>query len=149
MGSRAAARGGRLDGLAIGLDRELRGKPAGLRTLTLVSVASALFTILTFEIFAQANAVSQGARADPIRVIEAVVTGVAFLGAGTIIQSRDKVHGMTTGASVWMVGAIGLACGTGRLDIAFLATLLTLFVLVLLGLIERRILHRREPGPHD
>lgn len=134
LGAAAAA------GLVIGLDRELRGKSAGLRTMMLVSLAAALFVVLTISM--SQSPAFQGdthVRADPLRVVEAVVTGVAFLGAGSIIQARGAVRGLTTGASIWMVGAIGAACGAGLYDLAAIATLMAFLILTVLGFIERRV----------
>ena len=100
-------------GAVIGLERELRDHPAGLRTHILVALAASLFTIITFELFHELTSASSDSRADPIRVIEAVTAGVSFLAAGTIIQSRGEVSGLTTGAAMWLAGAVGVACGLG------------------------------------
>ncbi len=78
-------------------------------------------------------------KADPARVIEGVIAGVAFLGAGTIIQSRGDVKGLTTGTSIWLAGAIGLACGGGYYAIAAIVLSYALITLVVLGLIEARL----------
>ena len=127
-------------GMCIGIDRELRNRPAGLRTHMLVSLATASFTVITFELFAslQERAAEDGTAADPLRIIEAVTAGVAFLAAGTIIQARGRVSGLTTGASIWLVGATGLACGGGFYAIAVLVTLLALLILYLLKIVEDR-----------
>lgn len=125
----------------IGIDREVRNKPAGLRTHILVSLAAALFTLITFELHAE---VSDEGRvtADPIRVIEAVTAGVAFLAAGAIIRMGGNVLGLTTGANMWLAGALGVACGSGYYALATLATGFALVVLILLGRIERRFQKR-------
>jgi putative Mg2+ transporter-C (MgtC) family protein len=126
-----------LCGGLIGLERELRAKPAGLRTHIAVAVGACLFCLLTFELMQQAVAVRGDlARTDPVRVIEAVTAGVAFLAAGTIISSGRRVSGLTTGAGLWVAGAIGVACGIGQLPLAGFATLLMLAVLALLGRLE-------------
>lgn len=127
-----------LFGAAIGIDREFRNQPAGLRTHTLTALAAAAFTIMAFEIFHLVRGL-EGSRAtaDPIRAIEAVTAGVAFLAAGGIFRSEGGVRGLTTGAAMWLAGAIGVACGIGYLQIALAATILALMVLVLLGLLER------------
>jgi len=126
-----------LAGAAVGFDRELRNKPAGLRTHILVSLAAALFTLITFEL--HHAVVSNNARttADPIRIIEAVTAGVAFLAAGAIIQSRGNVKGLTTGANMWMAGALGVACGAGDYTLAVFGTIFAVLVLVVLGRIEQ------------
>jgi putative Mg2+ transporter-C (MgtC) family protein len=131
--------------LLIGGDRELRSKAAGLRTHMLVSLASAAFVILTLELAHAAGSIGEGLRLDPIRAVEAAITGIAFLGAGAIIQSRGSVHGITTGASIWLSGAIGLACGIGSFAVA---GLLTLFGFVILALLLRLEPRPRAGDPH-
>jgi putative Mg2+ transporter-C (MgtC) family protein len=122
-------------GAVIGLDREWRARPAGLRTHILVGLAAATFSVITLELMARASGPSN--RTDPIRVVEAVTAGVAFLAAGTIIQARGKVHGLTTGAGLWLAGAIGTAAGIGVYPVAVLATLFGLIVLSLLRWLEK------------
>jgi putative Mg2+ transporter-C (MgtC) family protein len=118
-------------GAVLGFDREMLSRPAGIRTHMLVSLAASTFTVITFELIERGQA--EGApNADPIRVIEAVTAGVAFLAAGAIIQGRGKIHGVTTGAGLWLAGAIGTACGIGAFAIALLATVLGFLVLTLL-----------------
>lgn len=134
-----------LAGMIIGLEREWRQKPAGLRTHMLVSLAAAAFTIISFELFRTSLEISPGSNGDPIRVIEGVVAGVAFLGAGVIIQSRGDVRNLTTGATIWMSGATGLACGGGFFIVAGLLVALSLVVLVVLGLLEGK----GAPEPKD
>jgi putative Mg2+ transporter-C (MgtC) family protein len=124
-------------GGAIGFDREVKNRPAGLRTHMLIALAAAIFSITTLEIVAGLE--KTGHSADPIRAIEAVTAGVAFLAAGTIIQSRAQISGLTTGASMWLAGAIGVACGFGFYSIAVLATGLALVVLVLLQRLSQKI----------
>jgi putative Mg2+ transporter-C (MgtC) family protein len=124
-------------GGVIGFDREVKNRPAGLRTHMLIALAAGIFSITTLEIIA--NLEKTGHTADPIRAIEAVTAGVAFLAAGSIIQSRAQISGLTTGASMWLAGAIGLACGFGFFSIAVLATILALIVLVLLQNLSQKI----------
>ena len=128
-------------GTVIGLDRELRQKAAGLRTHMLISLAAATFTLLTFELVYRLDAAGtlEDVRTDPIRIIEAVIAGVAFLGAGSIIQSGANVRGVTTGASMWLVGAIGLACGAGILDIALIAFVFGFTILTVIGWLESHL----------
>jgi putative Mg2+ transporter-C (MgtC) family protein len=125
-------------GMIIGLEREWRQKPAGLRTHMLVSLASAAFTIITFELFQASLEMAPDSKGDPVRVIEGVIAGVAFLGAGTIIQGRGEVKGLTTGASIWLAGATGLACGGGYYVIAGITVGLAVVILAVLGLLERK-----------
>lgn len=130
-------------GAVIGFEREWRNRPAGLRTHVLVCVASATFAILTIEIvhapmFA-AESMKEVVKVDPIRVVEAVTAGVAFLAAGTILFARGEVQGLTTGAGMWLAGAIGLAAGLGFWQIASFGTLLVLIVLGLMHTLEVRL----------
>jgi putative Mg2+ transporter-C (MgtC) family protein len=118
-------------GGAIGLEREVRGKAAGLRTNILICLGAILFTDLSIMI--------AGPGSDPGRVAAQVVTGVGFLGAGTILQSRGTVTGLTSAATIWLVAAIGVAIGTGATLEAAGATLLVILVLAALGSLERRI----------
>jgi putative Mg2+ transporter-C (MgtC) family protein len=131
-------------GLVIGIDREYRNRSAGLRTHMLVSLAAATFTVLTFVVMDQAR---NSDNADPIRIIEAVTAGVAFLAAGTIIQSRGQVQGLTTGAGLWLAGAIGLASGLGEYAIAVIATALGLAILVLMSWVQQ--LFELGSGPDE
>lgn len=126
-------------GAMIGFEREWRNRPAGLRTHILVCVAAATFAILTIEIVHAPMFVKEAVAVDPIRAVEAVTAGVAFLAAGTILFSRGEVQGLTTGAGMWLAGAIGLACGLGLWQIALFGTLLVLLVLVLLQRLQDRM----------
>src|SRR5471032_1432777 len=115
-------------GAAVGLEREYRQKPAGLRTNILIAVGSALFTILSLQM-------TQGV-GDTSRVAGQIVTGIGFLGGGAILRSGDSIHGMTTAATIWVNAAIGVAAGTGQFALATFATALTLVVLAVLPPIE-------------
>ena len=130
-------------GAAIGFEREWRNRPAGLRTHVLVCVAAATFAILTIEIIHApmftADALGDAVKVDPIRIVEAVTAGVAFLAAGVVIFTRGQVHGLTTGAGMWLAGAIGVACGLGLWQIALFSTVLALIVLVLLYAFENKM----------
>lgn len=133
-----------LFGAAIGFEREWRNHSAGLRTHILVCVAAATFAILTIEIMHAPMFRSDVARFDPIRVVEAVTAGVAFLAAGTILFSRGEVRGLTTGAGMWLAGAIGVACGLGLWQIAAFATALVLLVLGALRAVEAGLGEKKE-----
>jgi putative Mg2+ transporter-C (MgtC) family protein len=121
----------------LGWDREDKDRPAGLRTYTLVALAAAVFTVLTFEIYETVTSANPDGNADPIRVIEAVTAGVAFLAAGTIIQGRNSVRGLTTGAGMWMAGALGVAAGAGHYMLAIFAAVLSFAVLRFLQLLVK------------
>ncbi len=112
-------------GAAIGLEREIRRKPAGLRTNMLIALGAALFTTVSIDIGAT------GGTAD--RIAAQIVTGVGFLGAGAIMRSGRSVHGMTTAATIWVNAAIGITAGAGEFLAATVATVVTLLVLALLG----------------
>ena len=112
-------------GGAIGVERELRDREAGVRTHLLVSLGSALFTIVSaygFHEFLTSGA--SVVRADPTRIAAQIVTGIGFLGAGAIIREGLSVRGLTTAATLWVVAAIGMACGAGWYWAAIVATLL-------------------------
>lgn len=134
-------------GCLIGLDRELRNKPAGMRTHILISLAAALFTLITFELHEQFAGDDGTKTADPVRIIEAVTAGVAFLAAGAIIQSRGSVQGLTTGANMWLAGALGVACGAGYYVLAVIGTVFALIVLVVLAKLEAHWANRRPDKP--
>ncbi len=123
-------------GGAIGLERELQSKPAGLRTNVLICVGAALFTDLSRLV--------AGATGDPGRIAAQIVTGVGFLGAGTILHSRGYITGLTSAATIWLVAAIGMAVGMGAVLEATGATLLVLVVLGVLRWFERHMKGRRQ-----
>lgn len=131
-------------GALIGWDREYKNRPAGLRTHMLVCLASATFTIVALELMSWAT--RNDAPADPIRAIEAVTAGVAFLAAGTIIQSRGQVVGLTTGAGMWLAGAIGVAAGTGLYSIAVIVAVMAFIILAWLQRLGDRI-NASKPNP--
>jgi putative Mg2+ transporter-C (MgtC) family protein len=120
-------------GAIVGLERERQERAAGLRTVTMVSIGSCLFTIVGAYGFPNT---------DPSRVAAQIVTGIGFLGAGTIFLRKDLVRGLTTAATIWAVAAIGMAAGTARYFEAFFATLLILAVLMVLKPIEKRFFKR-------
>ena len=127
-------------GGAIGWEREASSKPAGLRTNILICVGAALFTDLSIRFGGLAI---EGADRDPARIAAQVITGIGFLGAGTIIQARGTVTGLTTAATLWVVAGIGMSVGSGSYVEAVGATLLVLVVLVLLAPMENVIARRR------
>ena len=113
----------------VGFERELHARNAGLRTHMLISVAACLFALVGLELMAIAEAAGDEAKADPLRLIEAVTAGVAFLVAGSIISSGGRVQGLTTGAGMWLSGATGLGCGTGHLALATVSSALGVVIL--------------------
>lgn len=127
-------------GAMLGLEREVTGKPAGLRTHMLVAEGAALFMAGSILLTEQYGVMSEpNIRADVTRVASTIVTGVGFLGAGMILRSRDRVFGLTTAAGIWVAAAIGTLAGAGFYIISVFGTVLGLLTLVALRLIERRI----------
>ncbi|MEP0697144.1 MAG: MgtC/SapB family protein [Nitratireductor sp.] len=125
-------------GGVVGFEREWRNRPAGRRTHILICLSAATIAVLTIEITHLPAFEDDAIRIDPVRLVEAVTAGVAFLAAGLIVFARGEVHGLTTGAGMWLAGAAGLACGLGFWQIALVATLLAVIVLAALRLVERR-----------
>ncbi|WP_054694335.1 MgtC/SapB family protein [Syntrophomonas palmitatica] len=125
----------------IGLERESLNRPAGLRTYTLVSVGSALAMVVSIDIYLQYYHTVQ---ADPGRIAAQVVSGIGFLGAGTIMKEGATVRGLTTAAGLWVVACIGLAVGAGLYVPAVVTTLLILFVLIYFVKFEQYITGLRE-----
>ena len=119
----------------IGLERDMHGRAAGLRTHLLVSMGAAVFTILS-EVIAQSAATS-GILSDPARIAAQIVTGIGFLGAGVIIKEGANVLGLTTAACLWGAAAIGMAAGGGYYEIAIIATVVALASLIFLKNAER------------
>ncbi|MDF1609621.1 MgtC/SapB family protein [Hoeflea sp. YIM 152468] len=115
----------------IGYEREIHKNSAGLRTNILVGVAAAAFALITLTMLDTPMAGDE-VQADPLRLVEAVTNGVAFLAAGIIVFSKGEVRGLTTGASLWISAAIGLATGLGYWSIAAMVTLVGVFVLAAL-----------------
>lgn len=125
-------------GAVIGIERELRGKPAGLRTIVLISMGSALFMIGSEHI---AHTTPKGVVNDPARIAAQIVTGVGFLGAGAIITSRRGIIGLTTAAIIWITAAVGMVIGHGQLLLGSVAAALVLFTHIMLTQIEIHLLH--------
>jgi len=136
-------------GAVIGLERERKERAAGMRTLALVSLGSALFTVISAYGFLSLLAIAH-ITIDPARIASYIVAGIGFLGAGAIFMDREneRVRGLTTAASIWVIAAIGIACGAGMLLQATATTVIMLIVLVLLRFVERSILRRGLPGTY-
>ena len=111
-------------GAAIGTEREIRGKAAGLRTNILICLGASIFTIISREMASEGGSTT--------RIAAQIVTGVGFLGAGAIIRDRGGVYGLTTAATIWLVASIGMACGARLYFPAFAATVIAIMVLVIL-----------------
>jgi putative Mg2+ transporter-C (MgtC) family protein len=124
-------------GAAVGIQREKAGKPAGLRTHILVSLGTAVFVLACSGVGMSMDGLS--------RVIQGIVTGIGFIGAGSILKLNEErdIQGLTTAAGVWMTAAVGVAVGLGSLGVALLSTLFTLIILALAGPLEDRAEKRR------
>lgn len=133
-------------GAALGWERERHSKPAGLRTHMLVALGAATFMLATLDWVDSYEGQHEGLRLDPIRVIAGIIGGVGFLGAGTIIEARGDVRGITTAASIWLSAAVGTACGLGMYAITFTSVILALLTLIIVRPLEVRVLDSKDPG---
>ena len=127
-------------GTVIGVERELKREEAGLRTHALVALGASLFTIISSHAFRDLDP-------DPTRIAAQIVTGIGFIGAGTILRGEAGVRGLSSAASVWAVGAMGMASGAGLPVLAVGGMLLALFVLEVLERIEQSFLRSRHIDP--
>ena len=125
-------------GAALGLNRDLHGKPTGVRTLGLVGLGAALAVL----------AIGQGGTADVSRVIQGIVTGIGFLGAGVILRNDEGQHilGLTTAACVWLTACLGAACGVGEWNVILMSLPIVFLILVFGGPVEK-LIHRLWPQP--
>ena len=121
----------------VGLERELKHKPAGFRTNILICVGSAMYMAVGLLLVPE----SREGYLDPTRIAAQVVTGIGFLGAGCIIQQRGRITGLTTAATIWVVAAIGMVAGAGFPILAIMSALLVLTTLTVLGVVEERLIH--------
>ena len=124
------------------MERESHGHPAGIRTMALIAVGSCMFTGLALE-------PAFGSRVDPTRIAAQIVTGVGFLGAGSILRQGEYVRGLTTAASIWVVASLGMAVGFGYFGVAVFAAVLVLFTLIVIRPIENRLFKNRRNRRHD
>ena len=128
----------------VGIDREVRQKPLGLRTNMLVALGAASFSLMALQLVHLLRDSPSVVQIDPVRVMEAIVGAIGFLGAAAIIQGRFEIVGATTGASIWVVGALGMACGFGFYALAFTIGIAGLLVLTVLGFITHRLAPERS-----
>ena len=133
-------------GFALGLERELTNKYAGLRTHILVTLGACVFTLISiygFPTFAQGDNVvveqATGVR-DTARIAAQIVTGIGFIGAGTVLRNGPMVFGLTTAATLWIAASIGMACGAGMYYVAIISTILSVAVLTLIRIFERQFI---------
>ena len=128
-------------GFAIGLEREMTNKYAGLRTNILVCLGVCIFTIISIYGFPEVSVTGDelGTR-DTARVAAQVVTGIGFIGGGTVLRHGATVFGLTTAATLWVSAAIGMACGAGMYGLAIVSTILSIIILVSVRLFEKNVL---------
>ena len=129
-------------GFAIGLEREITNKYAGLRTNILVCIGACIFTIISIYGFPEVTVISGqefGTR-DTARVAAQVVTGIGFIGGGTVLRHGANVFGLTTAATLWVSAAIGMACGAGMYSVAIIATILSILILISVRFFEKSVL---------
>jgi putative Mg2+ transporter-C (MgtC) family protein len=125
-----------LFGLLLGLDREMRGISAGVRTHMLVSLSSAMTMLIALELFEQLSAQGRGSP-DPTRAIQGLAQAIGFLCAGVIFVARGSVYGVTTSASLWMTSSIGMAAGAGMYQIALAGLLFAVAIVTVMWLVMR------------
>lgn len=131
-------------GAIIGLDREYRTKAAGFRTHVLVALGSALFMIISVHGFDDLPKDQMTLRMDPARIAAQVVTGIGFIGAGTIIFQKNVVKGLTTAAGLWVTAAVGMACGVGMYILAAVSTVIVLVCFEGFNVFLHKIRGKRE-----
>ncbi|MFN8392137.1 MAG: MgtC/SapB family protein [Bdellovibrionota bacterium] len=132
-------------GFLIGVERALRGKPASMRTFSVICVGSCLFTILSVEAAGGAHALPH----DVTRVAAQIVTGVGFLGGGVIFKTSDRIEGITTGALIWLTAAIGMACGFNQIDMVLWAFAIGMIAQFMSSVMHTFFDHRKVPHRAD
>ncbi len=135
-------------GLLLGLDREVRGISAGIRTHMLVALSSAMTMLIALELYEEVSARGE-ADPDPTRAIRGLAQAIGFLCAGVIFVARGSVYGVTTAASLWMTSSIGMAAGAGMYQIAFAGLIFALLIISVLWLVTRFLPGGNTPPPTD
>jgi putative Mg2+ transporter-C (MgtC) family protein len=130
-------------GAVVGWERETGGKQAGLRTHMLVCLGSCLFTLVGLRLATEM--IWTGVTIDPSRIVQGIIGGIGFLGAGTLIREGVTVRGLTTAATIWTMGAVGVASGLGYWVLAVAGVLFALVVLRVVGMFEKAIARERPP----
>ena len=134
-------------GFIIGIEREMTNKSAGLRTNILVCIGSCLFTILSLYGFS--NALSVYPMGDPARVAAQILTGIGFIGGGTVLRHGTSIFGLTTAATLWVSASVGMACGCGKFDIAVFCTFLSVATLTLIRIFEKQCIPKAQKNNKD
>jgi putative Mg2+ transporter-C (MgtC) family protein len=129
-------------GLLLGLDREMRGHAAGLRTHGLICFAAAAMTVSILALYNQLS--EGGTRMDPLRIFEATGAFIGIIGAGLIVFSKGEIKNLTTAAHLWLTAIIGIACGAGQWPLVVICTLMALLMLTVVGVVERLVFPNRE-----
>jgi putative Mg2+ transporter-C (MgtC) family protein len=127
-------------GLLLGLDREIRGHPAGLRTHGLICFAGGAMTVSIIALYMQLG----GERMDPLRIFEATGAFIGIIGAGLIVFSKGEVKNLTTAAHLWLTAVIGIACGAGQWPLVVICTLIALLMLTVVGVVERLVFPAKD-----
>jgi len=127
-----------------GIERELTGKFAGLRTHILVCLGACVFTILSIYGFKMHVAMDFIGTNDPARIAAQIITGIGFIGAGTVMRHGSNVFGITTAATLWMCAAIGMSCGCGQYTTAIISSIATLIVLISIRTLEKNVLSKKK-----
>ncbi len=132
-------------GFIIGAERELTNKWAGLRTHILVCLGACVFTLLSLYGFPpHANPIGGASVGDPARIAAQIVTGIGFIGGGTVLRQGLTIQGLTTAATLWICAAIGMAAGCGKFSLAVITTIFAILALVVIRIVERRFLHNNK-----
>ena len=126
-------------GFAIGFEREITNKWAGLRTHMLVCLGSCIFTLLSIHAF---PVYAHSPQADPARIAAQILTGIGFIGGGTVLRHGYSIYGLTTAATLWITASIGMACGCGFTAMAIICTVLAVCTLVLIRIFEKQYIHK-------
>ena len=136
-------------GLVLGLDRELRGHAAGLRTHGLICFSAAIMTVSMLSLYEQLG--SEGSRMDPLRIFEGTGAFIGIVAAGLIVVSKGEVHNLTTAAHIWLASVIGIACGAGQWPLVAIGSVMAFVMITLLGFIESSWLKkwRGEKGQRE
>jgi putative Mg2+ transporter-C (MgtC) family protein len=127
-------------GLLLGLDREIRGHAAGLRTHGIICFASAGMTVSIISLYYQI----EGPRMDPLRIFEATGAFIGIIGAGLIVFSRGRVKNLTTAAHLWLTAVVGIACGAGQWPLVVIGAVISLILLTVVGFIEAHVFPDNE-----
>ena len=134
-----------IGGFVIGAERELTNKWAGLRTHILVCMGACVFTLLSLYGFPpHANPVGGASVGDPARIAAQIVTGIGFIGGGTVLRQGLTIQGLTTAATLWICAAIGMAAGCGKFSLSIATTVIAILALVLIRFVERKLIHNNN-----